>query len=180
MKVSCERGFSLVEVIIALGVLTVGVFGVAAVMTAGMQNLSGSPGDVVVTQKAADGIEAVFAGRDSHKVPWAQIRNVQGASGSDGGVFVDGPQPLKMAGPDGLVNTVDDTTVETVTEPGVDQLIGTADDNTEVLSAFTREISIRDVPNENGQLRSVTVIITYQYGSKTRTYTLSTFISSYS
>ena len=61
-----------------------------------------------MTQKAAQAIEAVFGARDSHKVTWAQIRNVNGASGSDGGIFLDGPQPLPQAGPDGLVNTGDD------------------------------------------------------------------------
>ena len=79
---------------IALGVLTVGVLGAAAVLATGMQHLSSSPADVVVTQKAAQAIEAVFSARDSHKVTWAQIRNVKGASGSDGGIFLDGPQSL--------------------------------------------------------------------------------------
>ena len=65
----------------ALGVLTVGVLASAAVLATGMQNLSSSPGDVVVTQKAAQAIEAVFSARDSHKLTWAQIRNVKGAIG---------------------------------------------------------------------------------------------------
>ena len=95
-------------------------------------------------------------------------------------MFLDGPQPLKLAGPDGLVNTADDTTTETVTVPGRDQLFGTADDMTITLNSFTREISIRDVDNENGQLRSITVTITYQNGPTHRTYTLTTFISAYS
>ena len=103
---------------IALGVLTTGVLGAAGVLAAGMQNLSSSPADVIVTQKAAQAIEAVFSARDSHKLTWAQIRNVNGR-GSDGGIFLDGPQPLKLAGADGLVNTADDTaTVETVDAAG--------------------------------------------------------------
>src|SRR5476649_1295155 len=124
---SPQAGFSLVETIVALGVLTVGVLGAASVLTSGMQNLSSSPADVVVTQKAAQAVEAVFAARDSHRLTWAQIRNVNGAA-SDGGVFLDGPQPLKLAGPDGLVNTADDTTIETITLPGKDQLLNTTDD----------------------------------------------------
>ena len=77
----------------------------AAVMAAGVQNLSSSPGDVIVTQKAAQAVEAVFAARDSHKLTWAQIRNVNGGTGSDGGVFLDGPHAMTSAGTDGLVNT---------------------------------------------------------------------------
>ena len=117
MQMSSSKGFSLAETVIALGVLTVGVLGAASVLAVGMQNLSSSPADVIVTQKAAQAIEAVFSARDSHRLTWAQLRNVQGVSGTDGGVFLDGPQPLKLAGPDGLVNTADDTTVETVTLP---------------------------------------------------------------
>ena len=105
---------------------------------------------------------------------------MEGASGADGGVFLDGPRALTLPGPDGLVGTADDTTTETMTFPGKDQLIGTADDLTTTLSAFTRELSIRDVANENGQLRSVTVTITYQNGPTRRTYTLTTLISAYS
>jgi hypothetical protein len=165
----------------ALGILTTGVLGAAAVMAAGMQNLSSSPGDVIVTQKAAQAIEAVFAARDSHKLTWSQIRNVQGSSGSDNGVFLDGPQPLRLAGSDGLVNTADDSDdIETVPLPGPDKVLGTADDKGIVLSGFTREISIRDAEGESGQLRVVTVTVVYQNGTTKRNYTLVTYISAYS
>jgi type II secretory pathway pseudopilin PulG len=176
-----EKGFTLLETMVALGVLAAGVLGVAAIITTGMQNLTTSPADVIVRQKAAQAIEAVFSARDSHRLTWTQIRNVYGASGSDGGVFLDGPQSLHQPGPDGLVNTSDDlTAIETMTNPGFDQLFGTADDQIVTLSSYQREISIRDVPGENGNLRSITVTMTYRTGSALRTYTLSSFISSYS
>lgn len=181
MRPSTQQGFSLIETMVALSVLIVGVLGSAAVLSTGMQHLSSSPADVIVTQKAAQAIEAVFAARDSHKLTWAQIRNVVGQSGNDGGIFVDGPKSLYTAGADGLVNTLDDpTTIESMTLPGKDQVIGSADDQTVTLSQYTREISIRDVANENNMLRSVTVTITYKNGPTQRTYTLVTFISSYS
>jgi prepilin-type N-terminal cleavage/methylation domain-containing protein len=176
-----ERGFSLVEVMIAVGILTVGALGAAGVLAAGMQSLSSSPSDVIVSQKAAQAIEAVFSARDSHQLTWAQIQNVRGGSGSDGGVFLDGPQQLHAPGPDGLVNTADDATaIETMTMPGPDQLLGTSDDQVITLSGFTREIAIRDVSGENGNLRSITVTVVYQSGPTQRTYTLTSFISSYS
>jgi hypothetical protein len=99
---------------------------------------------------------------------------------SHSGVFLDGPQPLKLPGPDGLVNTADDTTVETVVLPGRDQILGTADDQIITLSSFTREIKILDVPNENSEVRSIVVTIKYQSGPTNRTYTLTTFISAFS
>jgi hypothetical protein len=179
-KWASEQGTSLMEVMFALGVLVVGVLGCAGVLVAGSQTLNSSPGDVIATQKATQAIEAVFAARDSHKLTWGQIRNVTGASGSDGGVFIDGPTPLTQAGPDGLVNTADDLQqVETIVLPGPDRILGTADDGSIVLSNFSREITIRDVASEGGELRSVTVKITYWNGTSQRSYTLSTFISSY-
>lgn len=180
MQKSSEQGFSLIEVMFSLAVLTTGVLGAAAVMAAGMQNLSSSPGDVIVTQKAAQAVEAVFAARDSHKLEWAEIRNVTGA-GADNGVFLDGPQPLKLPGSDGLVNTADDESeIESVPTAGPDHELNTADDQHVALSGFTREISIRDVSGTSGQLRSVTVTVIYQNGTTRRTYRLVTYISAYS
>ena len=180
MHTTSDRGFSLVETVVSLGVLTVGLLGAAAVMTTGMQNLSTSPADVIVTQKAAQAIEAVFSARDSHRLVWSQIRNVHGVSGNDGGVFVDGATALLLPGLDGLVNTADDTTVEVEILPGKDQLLGTADDQTITLNGYTRQIAITDVANENGDLRMIVVTITYQSGTSKRTYTLQTYISAYS
>ncbi|HEY7292386.1 MAG TPA: prepilin-type N-terminal cleavage/methylation domain-containing protein [Vicinamibacterales bacterium] len=179
MQASNEKGFSLIETIVSIGVLTTGILGAAAVIVTGMQNLSSSPSDVIVTQKAAQAVEAVFAARDSHKLTWAQIRNVRGASGNDGGIFLDGPLPLKTPGPDGLVNTADDGGIETMVMPGKDQTLGTSDDVTVTLGQFTREIAISDVTGENGQLRLIKVTIIYQNGPTRRTYVLTTFISSY-
>jgi prepilin-type N-terminal cleavage/methylation domain-containing protein len=182
-----QRGFSLIETIMALGVLTVGLMGAAAVITQGMQRVSSSPSDLIATQKAAEAIESVFSARDSHVLVWAQIRNVLGSSGTDGGVFIDGPQPLKLVGPDGLVNTADDASqpVESMVFPGQDQKMFTADDVTVTLSGYTREIQIRDVPGEldvNGicNLRSITVIVVYQFAQTSRKYSLVTYISTYS
>jgi hypothetical protein len=179
---SSSSGFSLVETMIALGVLTVGVLGAAGILSTGMQKLTSSPGDVVVMQKATEAIESVFSARDSQRLTWSQLQNVVGAS-NDGGIFLDGPQSLHTAGPDGLVGTTDDDSgIETIVLPGHDQILGTGDDITLVLTQYTREIKIRNVPNENGQLRSVTVTITYlnTNGTAMRTYTLVTLMSAYS
>ena len=180
-------GFSLVEVVIATSVLSVGVLAAAAVLAAGMQRLGSSPNDVMATQKASEAVESVFSARDSHKLTWAQIRNVNGAS-NDGGVFLDGPQQLKLAGIDGLVTTADDGALETVPLPGADQQMGTADDKQVYLGNYRREIIIRDIANEPTgcgsvakpcMLRSITVIVTYPAGQDTQTYTLVAYISSY-
>lgn len=164
-------GFSLIEAMVAMCILTVGAVGMAAVFLNGMQAATSSPNELIATQKAAEAIESVFGARDSHSITWAQLRNA-----SYGGIFVNGARPMKVAGADGVVNTSDDGAVESVTLPGIDQMIGTGDDKVETLVNFTREIRIVDVTQD---LRSITVIITYQSGAMTQKYTLTSFISSY-
>jgi uncharacterized protein (TIGR02598 family) len=175
-----QDGFSLMEVVIATGVLSVGLFGGIAVLAAGMQRISSSPNEVIAVQKAAEAIESVFSARDAQNLTWSQIRNVQGQSGSDGGVFRDAAQPLTLAGPDGVVNTNDDPA-------DIEQMV--LPNKTVTLNGFLRKIQIRDVadvPQGCGAsgspcaMRSVTVTITYPDGKATRSYTLTTFISRYS
>jgi hypothetical protein len=141
-----------------------------------MERTKSSPGDLVATQKAQEAVESVFAARDSHTVTWAQLRNVTG-TGSDGGIFLDGPQDVKDPGLDGIVNTADDGAIETVTYPGRDlRFDDTADNTTVSLAGFTREIQIR---NLTADLRSITVTVTYRAGQSLRTYVLTAYISNY-
>ena len=172
-------GFSLIELSVAIGIMSVAVLGLAGSMAAGFRHLATSPAHVIAAQKATQAVEAVFAARDSHRLVWNQIRNVRGA-GADGGVFLDGAQSMRTPGVDGLVNTADDgPAVEQTQMPGPDNILGTADDRQLALYGFTREIAIRDIAGENGQLRAVTVTITYQAGTRRESYVLSTYISSY-
>jgi len=168
---SPESGFSLLETVFAIGVLSVGALGMAGIFTQGMQRTISSPGELVATQKAAEAVESVFSARDSHVITWAQIRNE-----NHGGVFLNGPQALRTAGADGVVNTHDDGAVESVDLPGPDQRLGTADDVTQTLDAFTREILITDLTDD---LRSITVTITYKSGPQTRSYSITAYISTW-
>lgn len=172
-RLQSAAGVTLIETLIAILVLTVGAVGMAATFLHGMRLAGSSPAELIATQKAAEAVESVYSARDSHTVTWAQLRNV-----SDGGIFLDGAQPVKTGGDDGVVNTGDDGEVlESVTLPGPDQdLATTADNRTETLASFTREIRIADVSTS---LRSVTVVITYTASQTTQSYTLTTYISQY-
>ena len=171
METRSQGGFSLVETIFAIGVLSVGALGMAGIFVSGMQKTASSPAELIATQKAAEAIESVFSARDSHSITWAQLRNQ-----AQGGIFNNGPKPMTVDGRDGVVDTADDGAVESVTLPGVDQRLGTADDVTKTLSDFTREIKITDVSTD---LRSITVTITFKDGVNTRSYTLTALISSF-
>jgi prepilin-type N-terminal cleavage/methylation domain-containing protein len=166
-----QSGFSLIETMVAMCVLTIGAVGMASVFMYGMQSTISSPNEVVAAQKAQEAVEGVFSARDSHSITWAQLRNA-----SKGGIFLDGERDVKIAGADGVVNTSDDGPVESVVLPGPDQTIGTGDDKTETLATFKRQIVITDI---NAVLRSVTVTIKYPAGSMVRTHTLTTYISAF-
>lgn len=174
---SSQAGSTLIEVVLAMGVLTVGALGAAGVFTTGMQKAASSPGDLIATQKAAEAIESVFAARDSHKLTWDQIRNVYGESGVDGGVFEDGKRQLRDSGADGLVNTADDGAIEEVRYPGRDRIMRTGDDTFIELGQFWREIQITRVTDD---LRKITVTMSYTSNAQNRTFTLVTFISNIS
>src|SRR5215813_15591780 len=94
-----QAGFSLLETLFAICILSAGALGMASVFTQGMQRTTSSPNELTATQKAAEAIESVFSARDSHSITWSQITNK-----SHGGIFKNGPQPLSVAGADGIVN----------------------------------------------------------------------------
>lgn len=171
-----QAGFTLVEAVFSLGIVSVGLLSMGTTLTRGMVHLNGSQAELIANEKAAEAIETVFTARDTRVLTWNQIRNVHGESASDGGVFQDGPQALRTTGPDGLLNTADDGAIESIVRPGPDSLFGTEDDEVIPLSSFTREIEIRDLgPN----LRQIRVVVRYQAQGGIRERVLTTFISSY-
>jgi len=157
---------TLIEAAIAILVLTVGVVAVVGLFSVGVQYMNSSQYTFIAKTKAQEAVESVFAARDDQALTWSQILNVKGATGSDGGVFIDGPCPVNDPGPDGLVNTADDQpgTVEYIVLPGPDGVYGTADDIKLPLNRLTREIAIRPVTTvlvegNPVQLRSLTVTV---------------------
>lgn len=172
-----DKGFGLVEAIVGLTILSFGLLGVAAAFAQGMRSLAGSNYDILAREKAVEAVESVYSSRDTKTVAWAEIRNVVGETGTDGGVFLDGQRALTLAGPDGLVNTRDDPAqVESLVQPGPDDLLGTGDDIVQILTGFTREIEIRQL---SPTLRRLRVIVRYRVGTEAREYEVITYISSY-
>lgn len=180
MTTSNERGISLIETLIAMGILATGLLSLAAVFALGLDHLQTSSSALLAREKAREAVESVHTARDTRVITWAQIRNVAG-----GGVFLDGAQPLRTPGPDGLVNTADDGTIETSLSAGPDGVLGSADDVRAPMTTYTRTIQILDLPNSTGNginpnLRELRVTISFQVGSATRRYVLTTYISAIS
>jgi type II secretory pathway pseudopilin PulG len=177
-----QSGFTLVEALISILILSFGVLSLAAVYAQGMYFSSLTQYDYIAEKKAEQAIEAIFTARDTSNLTWSQIMNVSGSSGADGGVFLDGPQPMLVPGTDGLVGTVTDSgsTDEVITiGPNPSGQIGTSTDLTVDLNPWmTRTIQITPV-NAETNLRQITVTINYKVGKLSRTYTLISYISSF-
>lgn len=187
-----QEGFTLVEVMIAIVVMTIGVFAVILSITTALAHTQSAQEDLVARHKALEALESIYTARNSQQIPFASINNT-----GSGGIFVAGAQPLLCAGPDGLVGTADDTACTTMggvtcpnggaecwVLPGPDGILGNSDDVTYSLSNFTRTIAITPVLLSTGivnsNMRAVTVTITYtKDGLPTRSYSVNGLISSY-
>lgn len=177
-----QGGFTLIEALIALVVLTFGVLSLAGVFAQGLLVANMTQMDYIAQKKAQEAMESVFAARDSKQLTWSNIYNVLGTSGTDGGIFLDGPRPLVAPGPDGLYGTADDVLIQpdvVILGPGPDGKLGTADDVVFPLSGMTRTISIVDLAGETN-VRQITVTINYQVGRTKRQFTLLSYIAQFS
>ena len=70
-----DRGFTLLETMIATLVLLVGILGLAMLLGSSLAFLNGSQADLIAQQKAAEAVECIFTARDMQALTWAQIQN---------------------------------------------------------------------------------------------------------
>jgi type II secretory pathway pseudopilin PulG len=170
-------GFTLIEAMISIVILSFGVLSLAVVYAQGIMYASLTQYDYIAEKKAEEAVETIFTARDTKILTWAQIQNV-----AQSGVFLGGAQPLLDPGPDGLVGTADDNALlpdSIIIGPGADGILGTADDKVVNLNPWmTRTIAISPVSGELN-LRQITITINYQIGRIKRTYTLISYISAF-
>jgi len=173
-----QRGFTMVEVMVAMVVLAAGVLSLVSVLTQGLRANYQTQIQYIAQQKAQEAMETIFTARDTRLVTAAQINNV-----SNGGIFMNGAQPLCAPGPDGLFGTADDdcTHPDGITiAPGPDNIFGTADDIIINLNPWmTRTIVIAPAANTTN-LKTITVTINWTFQGQTSQYQLLSFISNFS
>lgn len=102
-KQAAEGGFTLLEVMIAIMVMTIGLLAIIATFATAIEATSSAQEDLIARHKALDALESIYTARNSQQLPFASINNI-----ANGGVFVSGASSLLCAGPDGLVGTADD------------------------------------------------------------------------
>jgi prepilin-type N-terminal cleavage/methylation domain-containing protein len=180
-----ERGFSLLEVLISMVVLTVGLCSLLAAISYAMVATQTSQEDLLAKELANEGMESIFTARDTSQAQWSDIQNVNA-----GGIFLNPTttQQIYTAGTDGIVGTADDYTTgtpETMILPGKDGILGTSDDKTIGLTNFSRTIEIDPVKDSGGNiisdLRTITITVNYTVPRLKipKTYVMTGFISQY-
>src|ERR1700739_3277179 len=102
-KIRSTSGFTLIEVLVSMVILAAGVLSLAGFFAQGLKASYQTQIQYIAQEKAQEAMETIFTARDTKVLTFAQIANV-----SQGGVFLDGPQPLCASGPDGLFGTNDD------------------------------------------------------------------------
>lgn len=188
-KGGTERGFTVVEVMIAIVILSVGILTVVAAFATAVASTQNAQQNLIARQKALEALESIFTARNTQQITFPQIANLGG-----GGIFASGALPLWNAGNDGLINTVDDLPFpaqgvcpagpECITLPGPDGILGTPDDAPMSLGNFTRQIQINPVLQADGSvnpnLKQVIVTVSYITTSTVpRSYSVTALISAY-
>ena len=190
VRKQAEDGFSLLEVMISMAVLTVGLVSLLGVFGLAMASTQTSQQDMIAKQLANEALESVVTARNTSQIQWDDIQNVGATCSSSSGtcgLFVTGAISIYKAGADGIFGTADDSIagMQTLTEPGPDGIFGTADDVSIPLTGYKRTILISPVVDSNNNVVSSLrgINITVQYSTtQTRlpkTYVLSSFISQY-
>jgi prepilin-type N-terminal cleavage/methylation domain-containing protein len=193
-KRSEQGGFTLLEVLAAIVVMSIGLLALMASFATAIRATSSSQEDLIARHKALDAMESIYAARNSQQLPFASINNT---TANPPGIFLVGALPLLCAGPDGIVGTADDAPctapdtgaacpggVECLVLPGPDGVLGTADDVTQSLSNFTRTIAFNPVFLPGGAINpnliAITISVTYvKPGWPARTYAVNGLVSSY-
>lgn len=178
-----EGGFTLIEVMISMVVLTVGLVTLLGVFGLAMATTQTSQQDMIAKQLANEALESIITARNTTQLQWDQVQNV----GTGNGIFLTGLRPIKLAGADGIVGTTDDTAAASqfLHEPGPDGIYGNSDDVQLPLTNYQRNVTISDVQDVNNNVVSTLrgINVTIQYSTPRlgvpKAYVLSSLISQY-
>ena len=179
MKNKSERGFSYIEVMIAVVLLSVGILALVSAITGAIFQSKGQEIQLDAKQIATSTMESIMAAKetDAVRLGWKSVGNVGSnpINSFPQGIFVTGFQPVR-------------------TDAGPDEVIGTADDTGAIMGGFQRQIVITDqcdpdrpspaplcnpAGNYEVKIRSVVITVTYFVGTVQRQEQLTTVLTDY-
>ncbi len=156
-----EQGFSLIEAVVAIFILTIGLIGTAGAITYALEFGAISKNVTKAKLVIVASIEEIEMLRNSRRLNYRQIANKAGVDNTDAENrftgFSDGFRDVStQPGPDGVNGTDDD-----LISKGADGIYGTADDGTDptlVRQGFWRQITISEL---SPTLKKVEVRVRY-------------------
>jgi type II secretory pathway pseudopilin PulG len=143
-----ESGFTLIEAVIAILIITVGLIGTAGAITYALEYSTTSKNATNAKQVATSMIEQIESLRNTRRLAFRQIANVGSVDNTDAinnftGFGVGFKELSNQPGADGVFGTDDD-----LVDAGIDGIYGTADDfvnNSLIRNGYTREITITNL-----------------------------------
>ena len=174
---SNEGGFTYLEVMVAIVILTIGITAQLSALSFSMLRAKETEGRNQARQIAASTLESIFAARDlgnSNGIDsWDKINET--ASDPDG-IFITGWRPIRdNAGIDGIHGTADDAC-----NADIDCTVGSYTNDELPLAALSRKIEITDVTETGATLvrkKRIEVKVRYFVGQLAREETLASLIA---
>ncbi len=178
MKGKSEAGFSYIEVMIAIVILTFGILSMMAAISWSVVQASGSEQQLLAKQIATSTLESIMSVKetDPTRLGWTAVGNIGSnpIAGVPQGIFSVGFQPVRV-------------------DAGADQVIGTPDDTGASVSQLQRQIVITDIcdpdrpspvicnpaGNQPVRIRSIQVTVRYNVGALQRQEQVATVLTDY-
>ncbi|CAN5613317.1 MAG: type IV pilus modification PilV family protein [Pyrinomonadaceae bacterium] len=184
---SKEKGFSYIDVMIAIVILLVGILAMLSALTTNLVRTYETEQRVIAKQLALSTIESIISAKEI-KGPgingWDSMRNTAGLPAGEDGIFLTGYNPVRVeSGSDGVAGTIDDAC--SGTGSCINPLSG-AVNASPLVERYQREIAISDVPDPERPSpehaiarRRVDVNIRFFVNQLVREETVSTIIANY-
>lgn len=174
---SNENGFSLIEILIAILIMTVGILAMLSAISYSMVREQGAENRNTARQLTSSALESIFAARDLRNSNvlnnWTAINNDNAATP---GIFLSGWTPIRQdAGRDGINGTADDACAS-----GASCVVGGFTNASPEIEGFDRRIVITDIvePNiPNIRKRKIEISVRYYAGQLPLTETITTIIA---
>lgn len=184
-----EKGFSYIDVMIAIVIMMVGVLALVGALTANLMRSFEAERRIIAKQMALSTIESIMAAKEIDRPGildgWESIKNVVASppSGTINGIFLTGWCPIREEmGYDGVAGTIDDACSGT----GSCIVAGRPANTSPIIAGYQRQIVITDVddperpsPPNAITRRRVDVTVRFFVNQAVRTETASTIVTNY-
>jgi type II secretory pathway pseudopilin PulG len=181
-----ERGFTLIDVMIATMVMMVGVLSLMLAMTTAIVSATNGQQQAQAKQYAQSTMESIFSARDINNPAILAFNNIENVSGpnTSGGIFLSPTTPVTLSpiynstGCDGIIGTADD-------KYGTSSCVNGAPTNTTPITpipGFYRSIVINALSFNNTGVPTVlaiTVTIYYESNNQLLSQSLTSYMGNY-